>query len=172
MATRPLVVPEPFTGEGSWDDWIDHFESAAAVNKWTAEDKLLWLRVRMTGRAQKAYKNLSGEARSTYELCKKGLKGRFEPDSRKELYLSEFHARRKRKTEDWPSFAEDIKSLADCAFANLEEAAKEHLTLTHYLGQLDNPQVAFSVKQKRPKTVDEAVAATLEMESYLIPKTG
>ena len=172
MATRPLVVPEPFTGEGSWDDWIDHFESAAAVNKWNAEDKLLWLRVRMTGRAQKAYKNLSGEAKSTYELCKKGLQERFEPDSRKELYLSEFHARRKRKTEDWPSFAEDIKSLAERAFANLEEAAREHLALTHYLGQLDNPQVAFSVKQKRPKTVDEAVAATLEMESYLLPRTG
>ena len=172
MATRLLVVPEPFTGEGSWDDWIDHFESAAAVNKWNAEDKLLWLLVCMTGRAQKAYKNLSSEAKSTYELCKRGLQGRFLPDSRKELYLSEFHARRKRKTEDWPSFAEDIKSLAERAFANLEEATREHLALTHYLGQLDNPQVAFSVKQKRPKTVDEAVAATLEMESYLLPRMG
>ena len=26
------------------------------------------------------------------------------------------------------------------------------------------------MKQKRPKTVDEAVSATLEMESYLLPK--
>ena len=69
--------------------------------------------------------------------------------SKKELYLSEPHARTKHKTEDWPSFAEDIKSLAEHAFANSEEAAKEHLTLTHYLGQLDNPQVAFSVKQKQ-----------------------
>ena len=32
--------------------------------------------------------------------------------------------------------------------------------------------MAFSVKQKYPKTVDEAVAATLEMESYLLPRTG
>ena len=73
MAMKPHVVPEPFTGEGSWDDWIDHFESAAAFNKWNAEDKLLRLRVGMTGRVQKAYKNLSGEAKSTHELCKKGL---------------------------------------------------------------------------------------------------
>ena len=88
------------------------------------------------------------------------------------MYLSEFHARKERKTEDWPSVAEDFKSLAERAIANLEKAAREHLTLTHYLGQLDNLQVAFSVKQKRPKTVDEAVAATLEMESYLLPRTG
>ena len=31
-------------------------------------------------------------------------------------------------------------------------------------------QVAFSLKQKCPKNVDEAVTATLEMESYLLPK--
>ena len=154
MAMRPLVVPEPFTGEGSWDHWIDHFESVAAFTKWNAEDKLLWLQVRMTGREQKSYKNLSGEAKSRYELCKKGLQ---EPGSRKELYLFELHARTKHKTEDWPSFAEDIKSLAERAFANFEETAEEHLTLTHYLGQLDNLQVAFSVKQKHSKTVDEAL---------------
>ena len=32
-----------------------------------------------------------------------------------------------------------------------------------YVEQKFNPQVAFSVKQKHPKTVDEAVAAMLEM---------
>ena len=40
---------------------------------------------------------------------------------------------------------------------------------SNYLRQLDPPQVAFSVKQKQPKNVDEAVAATIEMESYLSP---
>ena len=42
----------------------------------------------------------SGEVKSAYELCKKGLLENFKPDSRKELYLSEFNARSKRKTED------------------------------------------------------------------------
>ena len=32
---------------------------------------------------------------------------------------------------------------------------------------MEPPQVTFSVKQKRPKTLDEAVVATIEMESYL-----
>ena len=39
-----------------------------------------------------------------------------------------------------------------------------------FLNQIRNPQVAFSVYQKHPKTVDDAVSATLEMESYLRPK--
>ena len=36
--------------------------------------------------------------------------------------------------------------------------------MVQYCGQLNNVQVAFEVKQKFPKTLDEA---TLELESYL-----
>ncbi len=33
-------MPELFSGEGSWDDWIDHFESVTAVNSWDDAKKL------------------------------------------------------------------------------------------------------------------------------------
>ncbi len=56
------------------------------------------------------------------------------------------------------------------AYPDLQENAREQLALTYYLGQLEHQQLAFSVNQKCPKTVDEAVSATLEMESYLLPK--
>ena len=176
MAAKPLIIPDPFSGTDSalgWDEWIDHFESVAEVNKWEEADKLLWLRVRLTGRAQKAFKGLSTDAKANYEACKRGLKERFEPATKKELYQAEFYARKKQKTEDWAAFAEDLELLAEKAFPALQEEAREHLTLTQYLGQLDCSQIAFSVKQKRPKTVDEAVSATLEMESYLVsPKAS
>ena len=38
--------------------------------------------------------------------------------------------------------------------------------MNHFLNQLDNPQVAFSVKQSHPTKLDEAVVTTLEMESF------
>ena len=44
--------------------------------------------------------------------------------------------------------------------------------VNHYFAQIDNPQIAFSVKQKRPTTVTRAVSAILEMESYLNPKAA
>ena len=96
---RPVLTPDPYTGEGSWDDWIDHFESVAEVNKWDDDAKLLWLRVRLTGRAQTAFKQLSEEARGVYTDCKKALRERFEPASKKELYLAEFQTQSKRATE-------------------------------------------------------------------------
>ena len=65
-----------------------------------------------------------------------------------------------------------MKLLADKAFSDLEDKAREYMALTQFMGQVDNPQVAFSVQQKRPTTLIEAVSATIEMESYLKPKSS
>ena len=174
MSSRPLVLPETFNGEaGNWDEWIDHFESVAAVNGWeTGADKLKWLRVRLTGRALTAFKRIPEPARNDYDECKAALKKRYEPESKRELYVAEFQAKKKGKTEDWATLGDELKVLADKAYPDLEEKARERLALNSFLAQIDNPQVAFSVRQKRPETVDAAVAATLEMESYLGPKAS
>ena len=61
--------------------------------------------------------------------------------------------------------------LADKAFPQLPNDAKEQLALNHYLIQLTDNQIAFNVRQKRPRTLDEAVSVTLELESYLVPSS-
>ena len=161
-----MVLPEPFSGETSWDDWRLHFEDVAEVNSWSADDKLKWLRVRLTGRAQRAFHRLPAESQATYAAATTAMQQRFEPKSRMTRYQAEFDARRKKPTENWADLADDLRSLADKAYPDLQVEARECLALQRYLQQLEQPQVAFGVKQTRPKTVDDAVAATLEMESY------
>ena len=55
MAGRPRVLPEPFSGVGSWDQWESHLEDVAALNESDNAEKLLWLKVRLTGRARTAF---------------------------------------------------------------------------------------------------------------------
>ena len=97
------------------------------------------------------------------------LQERFEPKSKRTRYQAEFETGRKKKSEGWADFADDLRSLADKAYPELQPEARVVLALQSYLSQLDQPQVAFSVKQRRPKGLDEAVASTLEMESYAPP---
>ena len=104
-------------------------------------------------------------------MLPKLLKDRFEPKSRQNRYQAKFETRRKNKTKGWADFAEDLKMLADHAFPELEEKARERLALNSYLQQLDHPQIAFSVRQKQPEKLDEAVTATLEMEAYATTHT-
>ena len=168
-ASRPLVSPDSFSGLSNWAEWIDHFEAAALVNGWDSETKRLWLPVRLTGKAQTAWKRLSPETKQNYEAAKEALQKRFEPDSKRKLYFVEFQARRRKRDESWSDFADELRVLAEKALPELDEKAKELLALERYLGELDNPQVAFAVRQREPKTVDEAVTATLEIQSYLRP---
>lgn len=166
-ATRPLVLPEMFAGEEDVDQWFEHFEDVAAVNKWEGDALLLWLKVRLTGRARTAFQRLPAASKASYEVAKKALRERFEPSSKKELYLAELQCRSKKRSEGWAEFAEDVRLLTDKAYPLLDDNAREQLALTHYMGQLSNPQIALGVKQTRPKTLDAAVTATLETESFL-----
>lgn len=166
--TKPLVLPETFDGTQGWDEWYFHFENVAAVNWWDDTQKLKWLRVRLTGRAQKALLCVSKSSRVDYETTRQALKACFEPDSRQTRYQAEFQKRRKRAGEGWADLADDLRSLADRAYPALQNEARERLSINAFLQQLSHPQVAFSVKQKKPNMLDEAVAATLELESYLV----
>ena len=165
--SRPLVLPEIFSGEGNFDDWVSHFESVAAVNKWTDEDKILWLRVRLTGKAHVAYTRLGNEVQQSYSRSKAELRDRFEPSSKKELYKVQFECRKKSNTENWADFADDLLVLVDKAFPDLQIEAKEQLALSRFFDQLESPQISFAVKQRKPRSVREAVSATMEFESYL-----
>ena len=167
MAERPLVIPEVYSGEGPFDAWATHFENVATVNGWAADQRLQWLAVRLVGRAQIPFQNLAADARESYDSARTALQRRFEPESRRGLYAAEFHARRKQPKEDWASFGEDLKMLVDKAFPDIEEPARERIAVDRFLGQLEDPQLAFSVRQRQPQNLDEAVTSTLEMQSHL-----
>jgi hypothetical protein len=146
-AARPLVLPETFDGTSSWTDWCFHFDNVAAVNGWSDAQKLQWLRVRLTGRAQKALHRLTASTNTSYAATRDALHARFEPDSCHTRYQAEFQSRRKRAGEGWADFADDLRSLADKAYPNLQEAC-ERLSINSYLAQLPQPQISFSVRQK------------------------
>ena len=100
-------------------------------------------------------------------MTRAALKPRFDPASRQTWYQAEFQTRRKQASEGWEDFADDLKSLVDKAYPTLRDEGHEQLAINAYLQQILQPQVAFSVKQKHPATLGDAVAATLEMESYV-----
>lgn len=166
---RPVITPDAFSGEPTsiWDDWIGHFESVARVNGWDEPTRLLWLEVRMTGKAQNAWKRLNQDAKAQYNTAKEALRKRFEPESRRELYAVEFQTRRRKRDETWEELADSLRLLADKAFPDLQEDAKEQLSLDRFLTLLDKSELALAVRQRRPKTLDDALAHTLETESYM-----
>ena len=169
MSGKPLLLLEVFSGESkNWGEWIEHFESVATMNKWaTDNEKLKWLNVRLTGTAWMAFRKLPANVQEKYGECLKVLKQRFDPNSKKDLCVAEVHTHARRIDEDWASYGDALSVLADKAYSDLEEKARERLALTQFLVHIENRQVAFGVRQKRPETVEATVVATIKLESYL-----
>jgi len=79
----------------------------------------------------------------------------------------EFEARAKRDKETWADFADKLLQLSSKAFPKLQEEAQEELALSRYLDLLRDPQVSFAVKQRHPKSVQDAISSTIELEADL-----
>ena len=122
----------------------------------------------LTGKALLAYKKFPVTARMTFKNTVVALAGHFDLESRRDLYLVEFQSHCKKRTESWVEFDEDLRILVDKAYPMLEDDARQQLALQRYLSQLHDDQIAFGVKQRKPNTIEAAVEAMLELESYLV----
>ena len=123
QAQKPVVLPDVFTGEKSWDEWIDHFDSVTAVNGWEDAAKLQWLRVRLTGRAATAFRRLPAVTRADFALATVAMR------ARKNCTMADMQTRTKKRKEDWAAFGEELKLLAGKAYPDIQEEARERLAL-------------------------------------------
>ena len=128
--SSPLVLPEKFDGTGNYEEWISHFESIAAINKWDEEEKSLWIQIRLTEKAHVALTRLPSETSQMYEAIKAALRECFEPSSKLAVYKAEFENHSKRKTENCGDFGDELLRLVYQAFSNLQFEGKEQLALS------------------------------------------
>ena len=138
------------------------------MNDWDDAATLRWICTCLVGRAQKAYSRFPDSTHVSFSKAKDALNNGLSQrlDS---ICLQVSFKQGGRRNEGWADFGEDLRLLANKAFPDLDDAARERLALTSYLSQLENSQTAVGVKQHRPKTIDEEVRLTLELESYQLP---
>ena len=101
---------------------------------------------------------------NSYNATLAALTKRFDPESCHTRCQVKFHTRHINPNE---GRVDDFKTLADKVYPTLKNEARDQLAINAFLQQITQPQLAFSVKQKRPKTLDDAVSSILEMESYI-----
>ena len=90
-ASRPVKNFDAYSGDGSQEEWIDHFENLVLVNRCYDLSKLLWFRARWMKRA---HADSMKEA-----FCK-----HFEPTSKWELYSVQFQSKKQRPDEPWANY--------------------------------------------------------------------
>ena len=163
--TRPIVLPDTFSGEEEWVEWLDNFEACSEVNGWDDATKCKFVCIRFKGVARKALHDLEEDVRKDWALLKPCLKARFDRSTRPDLYKSEFLARRKKGDESYLELGNAIRSLAGKAYSNVAVQVRDELARDQFLRALDKADLALRVRHENPKTLDDAIRMAVEWEA-------
>ena len=129
------------------------------VNDRNDQTKLLWLEVRLVCKARKAWNCLTTTTQLSL-LFDYALSQRADEISTLQSSRPMGGSQKNLGGE----IANNLQSLDDKAFLDLDELAKE---VDCYLTLLEKPDVSFAVRQCCPKTLNDGVSATLEIEAFM-----
>ena len=82
---KNFMKPATFDGSSSWIYYKSHFDMCAELNRWTHDQKGLYLRVSLRGLAQGVLGNLPTKDQKDFETLCNTLGERFSPESQTEL---------------------------------------------------------------------------------------
>ena len=164
---RPVVMPESFAALDSeeWDSWISHFEDCTVINGWSDERKAQFLAVRMHGAALLQMQSLATGVRENYATLKTALREKFVPKERVKLHKAEFRARHRERDKKFPDLASTLRRLVSQAYPEAVPDLQDSLAKDQFIDALEDREIRMKLRESGPKTLDEAVSRTLQIEA-------
>ncbi|KFD51382.1 hypothetical protein M514_07787 [Trichuris suis] len=163
--SRPVVMPQTYDGEGSWQNWRTAFEQCSVLNRWTEQGKLQWLAASLTGDAAWAFGQLTAEQRGSYDISNAGLSTLLVPPNVEHLNVTLFRTRPKAKEEDWFAFARELTKLAAKAYPAFAPGVHDALSLERFLTELGPEEWASTVRRAHPSLLMDAVRMAIQQEA-------
>ena len=170
--SRMEARPDKFDGRVSLREYLVHFESCGQINGWGEDEKATWLAASLKPDVIMA---LTGDRQineMTYEEMVNCLEKRFGPVQSPENYLNELKGRRRLVKESLREFAQDIRRLSALAYPAFPPDLKDQMARDHFKDAVDDPEIRAAIFRAKPATMDEALSASLDMESFLRTERG
>ncbi|KAJ8018186.1 hypothetical protein HOLleu_43967 [Holothuria leucospilota] len=160
------IRPGLYDGKTSWEDYLAQFEMVAELHRWSGGVKAMCLAASLRGDAQAILADLEAEKRRNYTNLVDALSSRFGPTRQTELRSIQLRNRCRKKGETIPELAQDVKRLTRFAYPGASSHLQDQLARDHFVDCLEEPELRLGVHQTRPKTLEEAVQAALEIEAF------
>ena len=162
---RPVFMPETFTGTGrEWSDWSEQFDLAAEVNNWDEALKIKFMSLLLSGRARDMYSGLPTAAKNNYAMLKTAMSRCFEPCDSDDWGRASFTSRRRHPNETAREFGNALRRLANRAYPSADDRTRDMLARDQFILHLATGDFRVSLRAAKPKTLEEAIELSSEME--------
>ncbi|KAL1435127.1 hypothetical protein MTO96_011257 [Rhipicephalus appendiculatus] len=160
---RAQLPPPTFDATTSWATFLVQFESVAALNGWTVQDKAQVLVVQLRAAAAEYLEYIPQVIRSNYEALVSALKTRFGDRHLLQLYLTQL----KHVQQGWRDLQElaaHVDSLSRKALSGCPTATVDLIAANSFVDAINNRNVQRFVRLARPTDVPSALAIALQAE--------
>ena len=165
-SSKPNILPEKFSGETSWDDYMVHFQMCAEINGWSQAQKASFLAVSLRGPAQQVLGDLGTAFRYDFDSLSKALARRFGSEGQTELFRVQLKGRMKKTGESYPELAQAIRRLITRAYPHAPLSLQETLAKDYFIDALVDSEMRLRIQQAKPQTLDQAVVEAIELEAF------
>ena len=165
-STKLVVRPAVFNGSTPWEDYKAQFDLVAGLNSWHQATKATYLAVSLCGPAQAVLGDLDENQRSNYKDLIDALENCFGTHNRMEMFRISLRNRRRKTGESLPELAQAIRRLTRQAFPDVTAELMETMVKGSFIDALGTADEHWKVHQTRPKTLNKALSAAVELETF------
>ncbi|KAJ8028047.1 hypothetical protein HOLleu_30174 [Holothuria leucospilota] len=162
---KPVIMPDIYTGETKWNNYIAHFVACADLNAWSDSERLRFLEARLRGYAQDVYMGISAEEKSSFLSVVSALSEIFDPEALVTSRKAKLQSRVRSEGESLASMCSLICKEVLEVYPGFSTEAQDELALDCFVGALRDRDIRIAVRRGRPKTLSEALNLAIEFEA-------
>lgn len=162
--TERVAVPL-FDGKTSWEEHKVLFDTIASANNWADSKKAYMLSTSLRGDALQILQMIPKEHRQDFGGLMERLETRYGQEHLLQVFRSQFKSRYQKQNETLQEFSADVLRLIRLAYPSLADDVYENLAADKFVDGLRDNETQQHVRIARPKTMNEALSAALEIEA-------
>ena len=166
-ALPSCLMPEAFTGEGDFEDYLQQFITAATLSGWqtaTTDNRPNYFALRLKGNALHFYTTLTVAQQQDFDQLVAAFRTTYTTNV--EVLKAKLKTARQQPNQTIAAFLCDIRTLARRVYRG-QPLIEEQMVLTSFIEGLHDSQLRWELRKSKPASPDAALALAVELHAFM-----
>ena len=166
-ALPSCLMPEAFTGEGDFEDYLQQFTTAATLSGWhtaTIDNRPIYFALRLKGNALHFYTTLTVAQQQNFDQLVAAFRTTYTTNV--EVLKAKLKAARQQPNQTIAAFLCDVRTLARRVYRG-QPLIEEQMVLTSFIEGLHDSQLRWDFRKSKPTSPDAALALAVELHAFM-----
>ena len=166
-ALPSCLMPEAFTGEGDFEDYLKQFTTAAQISGWqttTTHNRPNFFALGLKENALHFYTTLTVAQQQNFDQLVAAFQTMYTTNV--EVLKAKLKAARQQPNQTIAAFLCDVRTLAGRVYRG-QPHIEEQMVLTSFIEGLHDAQLRWELRKSKPASPDAALALAVELNAFM-----